>query len=160
VQDIVYSAFYSSAINRLTLAQALDRHYQLNPQFTKWHDYPSELQRQTMKSHDICHVIFGCDTQLVGEFRVELWTFFGVNLTLKEYTKLVSNSEINKEPFEIARRIGVFKVLRVMLLNFWRVPSIWVQSVRLKEKWPVLETDSLMDKSIGELRKKYGIRVK
>ncbi|MEQ9306394.1 MAG: hypothetical protein RJQ14_20955, partial [Marinoscillum sp.] len=32
------------------------------------------------KSHDIAHVLFGCDISLFGEGAVKIWTIFGTTL--------------------------------------------------------------------------------
>lgn len=151
--------FYTSAINNLTLQEALQNHYQINPQFTKWSDYPTKLLQDTMKSHDIMHVIFGCDTSLAGEFRVELLTFFCSNLSFKRYLELVGNSEINKEPFEIIRKIGFRKVLWVIISRLWYIPYCMYISFKMSKKWPVIETESLMNLTIGELRNNYNIKI-
>jgi|LakMenEpi03Aug12_release.lakeMendotaPanAssembly.Ray.scaffolds.fasta_scaffold28270_5 ubiquinone biosynthesis protein Coq4 len=152
--------FYTSAINSLTLESALEQHYELNPIFTRWNDYTTQLQQETMKSHDIMHIVFGCDTSLKGEFRVEITTFFCVNLTLKEYYAMVSNNEISKEPFDILKKLGFWKVFSTMTLHIWYIPYCLYLSLRMKKKWPVLETEAFMQRTIGELREEYGIIVK
>lgn len=157
--QIPYDEFYSDKINHLTLQEALDVHYELNPQFTQWDKYPTKLQQETMKSHDIMHVVFECNTTLVGEFRVELMTLFCVNLSLKEYQKMVSNNEINKEPFEIVKKLGVWKVASVMLLHMWYIPYCWYRGFKMKKKWPILETDGLLNIKIGQIRDEYGIKL-
>lgn len=156
-QKLSYSDFYSNKSISMTLEEALHYHYHLNPQFTHWDKYLTPLQQQTMKGHDCMHIVFQCDTSLSGEFRVELFTLFCVNLSFVEYMKMVSNSEINKEPFEIVIKIGVFKVLSVILLHLWYIPYIWYKSIRMKKKFPVLAVDQLMHKTIGEIRNDYGI---
>jgi ubiquinone biosynthesis protein Coq4 len=159
MQQFTFDEFYTDKINDLTLGEALEMHYQLNPQFTRWDKYPTKLQQETMKSHDIMHVVFGCDTDLPGEFRVELLTFFCVNLSFDQYVKMASNNEINKEPFEIVKRIGYLKVFWVMLIHIWYIPYSWYRGFKMKKKWPVLETDGLLDKKLGDLRQEYGIKL-
>jgi len=155
-----HNTFYTSAINHLTLEKALEEHYNLNPVFTPWNKYPSKIQQDTMKSHDIMHVVFGCSTNLKGEFRVEITTFLCVNLSLKEYSAMVSNNEINKEPFDILKRLGFWRVFSTMFLHLWYIPYCMYISFKMKKKWPVLETEKFMHKTIGELRNEFGIMVK
>lgn len=101
MNDITYNTFYSSAINDISLTKALDIHYEKNPNFRKWNEYKSELMQKTMKAHDIAHVVFGCDTTLSGEFRVELFSFFGVNLTFEEYRKWLQIAKLTKNPLRL-----------------------------------------------------------
>lgn len=158
--DLTFEEFYSSKINNLTLNQALELHYKLNPQFTPWNKYDSELLRLTMKSHDICHVVSGNNTSLKGEFFVELWTLFSTNLTIKKYKEIVGSSEINKEPFEIVKKLGYLKVFRVMLFNSWYIPILWLRTKQMKKKWSTLDYETHMNRTISEIRSEYNIIVK
>jgi phosphatidylglycerophosphatase A len=73
---------------------------------------------------------------------------------------MVSNNEINKEPFDILKRLGFWRVFSTMFLHLWYIPYCLYISFRMKKKWPVLETEKLMHKTIGELRDEFGIMVK
>lgn len=65
----------------ITLRQGLEIFYE---------EYKSNLSHQKegipnevksfFKSHDIAHVIFGCDISLLGEGSVKIWTIFGTTL--------------------------------------------------------------------------------
>jgi hypothetical protein len=157
--EITYQNFYTKDINKLTLSDALELHYKLNPQFTRWNKYEDELLQKTMKSHDVCHVVFGCNTSLLGEFRVELFTAFGTNLSDSEYRKLVSNPKILGEPLDIVKRIGYFKVFTLMLLNWYELFRIPYISSKMKKKWAIFFEDNYMNKTIGEIREEFGFRL-
>ena len=156
---LTFKEFYSPKIDHLTLQEALDFHYKLNPQFTPWDKYGSKLQQLTMKSHDICHIISGNDTTLKGEFFVELWTLFSTNLTMQKYKEVIGRSEINKEPFEIIKNLGYFRVFRVMLFNAWYLPILWLQTRQMTKNWPTLDCEMYMLKTVGTIRKEYNIIV-
>jgi hypothetical protein len=158
-QDFTFQDFYTHKIDDLTLGEALKMHYQLNPQFTPWQNYPQGIEQETMKSHDICHVIFGCDTGLLGEFRVELWSAFGTNLGAIGYQKIASNKKVLKEPLEIVRKIGYFKVFRLMLTHFIEVFRIPYLSRKMKKKWPCFEEEPYMLQTVGQIRKEFGIQI-
>jgi len=154
-----FKDFYSERINHLLLPEALEIHYGLNPQFTKWPDYESKVQQDTMKSHDLAHIVFGCSTTLKGEMSVELWTLFANDLGFKKYMEIAQNSEINKEPFEIIKNIGYLKVLWVFTTNLWQIPYIFYLSTRMTKRWSFLNEEKYMQKTIGELRKELNIRL-
>jgi hypothetical protein len=76
----------------LTLQQALDKYYAKNPDFYQ----PNQLDddsRRVFFAHDVCHIIFGCDTSLVGEAKVEQWTIHSTNFSFKEYVDTVLSTE-------------------------------------------------------------------
>jgi|GEM_PF-3087084 len=152
-----FEDFYSDKINGLTLAEALDFHYGLNPQFTHWMNYPTQIQQDTMKAHDLAHIVFGCNTTLKGEMSVELWTLLANDLGFKKYMEIVKNSEINKEPFEIIKNIGYLKVLWVLVTNLWRIPYIWYLTTKMTQKWSFMNEEKYLDSCIGEIRKKFNI---
>ena len=157
--QISFQNFYTASINHLTLAEALELHYKLNLQFTKWFDYEDELLQKTMKSHDVCHIVFGCNTALLGEFRVELFTAFGTNLSGSEYRKLVSNPKVLGEPLDIAKRIGYLKVLKLMLFNSFELVRIPYLCSKMNRKWPVFSEDEFMNQTVGEIRENFGFRL-
>jgi hypothetical protein len=156
-ENFTYTDFYSEKINQLNLEKALEIHYKLNPQFTPWHEYPIGIEQETMKSHDICHVLFGCDTGLLGEFRVELWSAFGTNLGTIGYSKIASNKKVLNEPLEIVRKIGYFKVFKLMITNFIEVFRIPYLSNKMKKKWVCFTEESYMQKTVGEIREEFGM---
>lgn len=141
----------------MDLESALARHYELNPQFTPWYGYPAGIEQEAMKAHDICHIIFGCDTSLLGEFRVELWSAFGTNLGTIGYSKIASNKKVLKEPLEIVRKIGYFKVLWLMLTHIFEVIRIPYLSRKMKKKWVCFSEEQYLKKTIGEIREEFGV---
>ncbi|MGL4759338.1 MAG: hypothetical protein ACRCXZ_08435 [Patescibacteria group bacterium] len=157
LEKYTYENFYSKKISNLTVGEALELHYSLNSQFTRWNEYQSDLLKITMKSHDIMDVVFACDTTLKGEMKVELLTFFCKDISYKEYLELVSNSEINQEPFEILKRIGYFKVFWVLISHLWYIPYSYYVGIKMKKKWPILSFKNKMHSKIGDLREEYGI---
>lgn len=39
---------------------------------------------KTFIDHDLTHVIFGCDTSLIGEVLLKPWILFGCNISMAE----------------------------------------------------------------------------
>lgn len=157
--NISYPDFYSAKINNLNLDEALQIHYQINPQFTPWYEYEKGILQETMKAHDICHILFGVDTSLLGEFRVELWSIFGTNLGVVGYQKITSNKKVLAEPLEIARKIGYLKVLRLMFINFIEVFRIPYLSSKMSKKWVCFQEEKYMQTTVGEIRKEFGVKL-
>jgi ubiquinone biosynthesis protein Coq4 len=72
-----YDSLYTQESENLTLKEALDEHYRVNPTFTRYDEFEREKSQILMRAHDMSHVIFGCDTHLLGEMRVQTWVSYG-----------------------------------------------------------------------------------
>jgi hypothetical protein len=155
MNHISYDALYSSTANHLTLQEALDIHYALNPQFTQWYKYNSEVAQKLVKAHDISHLVFGCDTGLLGEMRVQLWAKFAVQRfgwrdTLK-YARDKESKVLLKNP------VGYRRMLIFFIQNFAQVKLVRYQAAKMVKKWRYFEEESYLDITLGEIRSAYGI---
>jgi ubiquinone biosynthesis protein Coq4 len=149
--------FYSEKSNDLTLADALHLHYALNPQFTIWSDYKSERAKQLVKAHDITHILFGCDTSLLGEMRVQLWAKFGVKkFGLREsflYAKDKEARVLLKNP------VGYLAMLKFFLQHLDEVGAVRAESKKMSQKWTYFEEDAYMTSKIGDIRRRFNISI-
>ncbi|MEM7161193.1 MAG: hypothetical protein AAF487_02020, partial [Bacteroidota bacterium] len=65
----------------MTLGEALEEFYRDNEVHLSHNSADlSDEVRSFFKSHDIAHVIFGCNISLFGEGAVKIWTIFGTSL--------------------------------------------------------------------------------
>lgn len=158
LNQFTYQEFYSQKIDRLTLQQALDVHYQLNPQFTPWHKYSTPQARNLIKSHDISHVIFGCDTSYGGEYTVQTWVKFGANLN-------IAKSEIfryvfNKDLIQIVLPPKLFSYSLTHILEFRKIKKLVKNQAKLMtKKWDYFQEEKYLNKTVGEIRLEYGIHL-
>jgi ubiquinone biosynthesis protein Coq4 len=159
LNPITYSLedFYAEKVNNLTLAKALEIHYSLNPQFTYWNKYNSDIAKKLVKAHDIAHIVFGCDTTLLGEMRVQLWTKFGVkSFSLKETLKYARDKESR---VLIMNPIGYYAMLIFFIKHLSEAGKVKKQAKIFYKKWEYFEEDKYMDKTISEIRKEYNITI-
>jgi hypothetical protein len=155
-QTFTYDQLYSEEINSLTLAQALELHYNLNPQFTRFDHYDSIIARNIIKAHDISHVIFGCDTSMLGEakvqFRVNKGVEFGLDLKDKIRTLL------DKDARSLLLPTGLFGFL---FGHFGEIMALSKEannkSRLMSKKWVYFKEDQYMDTTIGDIRAEYSI---
>lgn len=153
--QVAYDALYTAAADHLTLQEALDIHYALNPQFTHWHKYHSEVAQKLVKAHDISHLVFGCDTQLLGEMQVQLWAKFAVQKfgwrdTLK-YARDKESKVLLKNP------VGYRRMLLFFIQNFSQVKKIKHQAANMLKPWRYFEEDQYLSTPLGDIRAAYGI---
>ena len=141
----------------MTLQDALRKHYLLNPQFTPWSDYNSENAKKLVRAHDISHLIFGCDTSLLGEMRVQLWAKFAVQkFSFKESLAYARDKEAKvllKNP------VGYLAMFIFFLKHFGEIGRVRRQSQLMPAKWVYFEEDAYMTSPVGAIRKQFGVVV-
>lgn len=149
--------FYTHVVNKLTLEESLHQHYLLNPQFTVWNKYKSETAQKLVRAHDISHIIFGCDTSLLGEMRVQLWAKFGVqSFGLKESWRYAQDKEAKvllKNP------VGYRAMFTFFLRNFDEVFKVRSKAKSMTKRWVYFNEHAYMAMTVHDIRKQFGIQV-
>jgi hypothetical protein len=147
--------FYLKTIEALPLSEALHQHYVLNPQFTVWSDYTSPIAQKLVKAHDISHLVFGCDTSLMGEMRVQIWAHYAVKkFGIRESLKYANDKEAKvllKNP------VGYWAMFVFFIKNFNQIKKVRSQAKRMNKPWVYFEESSYMEMNIKEIRKQFGI---
>ena len=143
----------------LLLSEGLNEYYSTNPQEIKeFADRFGEL----LINHDITHVVFGLGTSVEEESLLDTWTIRGTNITWKQIFQYSINPELRNLTKIIVKDNGgwknIFKVIIKCIplkfkIHFNRIP-------KMKKKWPFSNvTNNMMNTSISDLRKEYGIRI-
>jgi hypothetical protein len=155
LNSLSYAELYTSKADQLTLGNALELHYQFNPQFTRWDLYRSSEAKDLIKAHDISHVIFGCNTGLLGELQVQIWSKFAIaplSLTDKiRYGRDKESRVLLKNP------IGYRKMIVFFIRNFGEVKRIRARCSAMRKKWPYLNGEEYFSTKLGEIRSDFGI---
>ena len=151
------STFYIHTVNELLLSEALRQHYVLNPQFTVWNGYKSDIAQKLVRAHDISHLVFGCDTSLLGEMRVQLWAKFGVqSFGFKESLSYAKDKEAKvllKNP------VGYWSMLVFFLRHFSEVFQVRRQAKFMLRRWVYFNENTYMQMTVRDIRQQFGIRV-
>ena len=149
--------FYTTELEALTLEDGLRKHYLLNPQFTHWNDYKSDNAKKLVKAHDISHLVFGCDTSLLGEMRVQLWAKFAVQkFSFKETLAYARDKEAKvllKNP------VGYLAMFTFFFKHVSEIVKVRQHSQMMTEKWVYFDEDAYMKLPVGDIRKGFGIVV-
>jgi len=106
-------------------------------------------------SHDIAHILFGCDISLHGEGTVKLWTIYGTPLGfwnhIKAYNK--ANAYALPKPYNFMHVANnIFKLLFAILVVIYRAMS-------MTKRWPWHKFEPYLDVSISEIRKEFNIKI-
>ena len=105
--------------------------------------------------HDIAHVIFDCDTSIVGEGKVKLWTIFGT--TLGFWNHLRQYSEANA--FDLFRQFSPGHVLSNLLRLLSLIPKTILRAKAMSKRWGWSDYEPYMDKQLKEIRKEFNIEI-
>ena len=147
-----HADFYSLKINDLTLAQALTIHYQINPQLMTWYDVKVSVLQKMMKSHDISHIIYGCNTTLLGEMQVQFWNNFGskVPKNPKDFITAISD----KQSRDLLNPSELVSFFLTHLSEIWKVRKL---SKLMSKKWVFFDEERYMNTTIGDIRHEFNI---
>ena len=147
-----HANFYSRAIDNLTLAQAFKIHYEINPQLTQWDCVTSPLLRKMIRSHDLSHIIYGCDTSMLGEMQVQFWTSFGskVPKNPKDFITAITD----KQSREILSPTGLVPFFLTHLSEIFKIRKL---AKLMSKKWVFFDEDRYMNTTIGDIRQEFNI---
>ena len=141
----------------MTLQEGLRKHYLLNPRFTPWDNYKGENAKKLVKAHDISHLVFGCDTSLLGEMRVQLWAKFAVQkFSFKESLTYARDKEAKvllKNP------VGYLAMFVFFVKHFSEIARVRRQAKLMPAKWVYFNEDAYMTMSVSDIRRRFGIIV-
>ncbi len=144
---------------KLTLREGLDELYRHNPEV----ESVSNVNGKIFTDHDLTHVIFGCDTSIIGELMLKPWILLGCNISMAELKEYAGNPEVQKLNKEGEALLGG-KFLTTVKIVFYYLPQffwIWFTHVRkMSRKWPHSTlTNEMMNTRICDLRADYNISV-
>jgi ubiquinone biosynthesis protein Coq4 len=139
-----------------TLKQGLEKFYKEHKSHLNHNKegIPSEV-KSFFKSHDIAHVLFGCDVSLFGEGSVKLWTIFGT--TLGFWNHIRGYKEANA--FELSRNFSLPHFVSNIFKLLLSAPVLIIRARSMYKPWPWSEFESYLDTSISEIRKEFNIHI-
>ncbi|MCZ6783045.1 MAG: hypothetical protein O7G30_07010 [Proteobacteria bacterium] len=114
----------------------------------------SPAAREFFRCHDAAHVVFGCDTTLLNEAMVKMWSFFGTTRGLG----LVREYRL-PESQEIYEQLEWGSIGRTALRSVTVVPRVMARCLRMHKRWPWPDFETYRPLALRELRREYGIQV-
>jgi len=107
------------------------------------------------KSHDIAHILFGCDISLFGEGSVKIWTIFGT--TLGFWKHITGYKAANA--FQLSKSFTFRHVVANIFKFLISIPILIIRAKRMYKPWPWANFESHLDSPISEIRKEFNIKV-
>jgi hypothetical protein len=145
---------YMDPDTRMTLRQGLAEYFRQSGGLMEPSELPADLGLG-LRSHDVAHVVFGCDTTLLGEVVLVRWSLFGITGSIRPYLIGLRRRETR----------GLFRAALAAFrpAMFWRMVKFAtmavVRSLRMRERWPFEDYAQYLDQPLCELRERFGIRV-
>lgn len=107
------------------------------------------------RQHDAGHVVFGCDTSLRGETLIDTWTVVGTTAGVRGYLRYFRYPQVN----QIFADVGYARIALESLRCLPDVLRVLVRSRRLSHRWPWAGYEQYLDRPLGEIRRRFNIRV-
>jgi len=145
-----------TAANSITLRQGLEKFHTENKAYLS-HDKEgiTAEAKSFFKSHDIAHVLFGCDITLFGEGSVKLWTIFGTTLGFWNHIKGYSAAGA----YEISKDFGFGHAFRNTFKFLFFIPTLIIRAKKMHKPWPWAGFEAYLDMPIDSVRKEFNIQV-
>ena len=140
----------------ITLQEGLEKFYE-NYQQGLSHttsDLPKDV-KDFFKSHDIAHVLFGCDISLFGEGSVKIWTIYGT--TLGFWNHILEYRKANA--FELYKKLPLRDSVKDLFKLIVSTPVLIIRARRMNKPWPWKDFKDYLDKPISEIRREFNIKV-
>ena len=147
---------YREQDSRQTLAEALAEYYAANEGIIA---RPADLPPDSaalFKNHDMCHVIFGLDTTLADEAMSDTRTMLSCDVGAAKYALYLG---ADPQAQKILKEVGLAGFLLGTVKAVPRICRAAVEAFRMKKKWPWEPPASYQSRTLGELRREFGIRV-
>ncbi len=138
----------------LTLRQGLDRYASVNQGVLSTREV-SEEAAQFFRCHDVAHVVFACDTTLVGEGTVKIWTIFGTTLGFWKHLRGYSEADAFSLFRQYSRRHLAQHIGRLLT----SLPSTIMRARGMTTRWPWSEYEPYLDVTLADIRAEFGIEV-
>lgn len=136
-----------------TLAQGLAEYHAAYPGLARGSNLSAEAQA-FFRSHDVVHVVFGCDISLDDELVVKLCSLFGTTGGLG-----VLKGYRTHESLDIYRQLKVRDVLVSIVHSVWLLPLTLARVLRQRARWTWDGFDTQLDRPLADIRTAFGIRV-
>jgi hypothetical protein len=143
-----------------TLQEGLAEYYALNPHVTSPATQQQEFAK-VLQSHDIGHVIYGCDTGMYDELKLLPLFWWTSECTFRIYLQMKNSPAVDVMYADMIKEKGVLwlygAVLRVLPTLIPALIPIWFKTRNRKKLLPFLEFEPLLDRTLLDIRQEYDL---
>ncbi len=117
-------------------------------------ELPSRAAR-FFRAHDICHVVFGCDTSVPQEAMADTWSVFGTSLGFGTYLDYLRLPQANN----IFRQVGYGRTAWETLRVSPRLVQVMIRARQMTRPWPFWDNNQYLDVPLKKIREEFNIRL-
>ena len=107
------------------------------------------------RSHDIAHVLFGCDITLYGEGAVKIWTIFGTTLGFWNHIRRYQDANA----FELSKDFTILHVVKNIFKFLIAIPKIIFRAKQMSKLWNWIGFEQYLDVPISKIREEFNIKI-
>ena len=110
---------------------------------------------QFFHAHDLCHVVFGCDTSIPHEVMADTWSMFGTSVRFREYLDYLKLPQAKN----VFQDIGYGRTAWESMRALPRLVKVVLQVRRMKQPRPFWDNGQYLDGSLRGIRTEFNIRL-
>lgn len=153
---------YTDRNSTQTLRQGLEEYYTVNPNVTDPRKLPPDFAK-ILLAHDVSHIVYGCDTGMDDELKILPLTWWTSNYKFRDHLRTLKDPNISpaiKVMYDdLVKEHGVMwlyaSILFVLPQLLPELISMWRQSRQRQRLVPFLDFESLLDRSLLEIRQEF-----
>lgn len=153
-------ALYMDKQSTQTLREGLAEYYALNPHITDPATQPSAFGH-ILRSHDVGHVIYGCDTGMHDELKILPLFWWTSECTFRTYLRMKNSPAVDVMYEDMIQKKGVLwlygAVLRVLPGVILDLVSNWFKTRNRQKLLPFLEYEPLLDRALLDIREEFDL---
>lgn len=136
----------------ITLRAALEDFTERNQKYFTSRDVSPEAQ-EFFRCHDTAHVVFGCNTTIVGEGTVKIWSIFGTTLGFWKHVRGYAEADA----FSLFRQYSWAHVAKSIARLVVTIPrAIW-RARQMAKPWPWASHDDYLDQPLAAIQSEFNI---
>lgn len=153
--DAASAPAYRRANSKQTLREALDEFHRDASEPLMREGELEDRQRDGLRAHDAAHVVFGCDTSVVGEIVLARWSIFGSSGVLPLYMDGLRRRQTRALAVQAIRKLRPLSIALGIRDGF---RAAW-RAFQMTRRWPILGYAEHLDQPLDELRREFNIRI-
>jgi hypothetical protein len=143
-----------------TLQEGLAEYYAFNPHVTSPATQQPEFAK-VLQSHDIGHVVYGCDTGMYDELKLLPLFWWTSECTFRIYLQMKNSPAVDVMYADMIKEKGVLwlygAVLRVLPTLIPALIPIWCKTRNRQKLLPFLVFEPLLDRTLLDIRQEYDL---
>jgi hypothetical protein len=143
-----------------TLQEGLAEYYALNPHVTSPATQQPEFAK-VLQSHDIGHVVYGCDTGMYDELKLLPLFWWTSECTFRIYLQMKNSPAVDVMYADMIKEKGVLwlygAVLQVLPTLIPALIPIWFKTRNRQKLLPFLEFEPLLNRTLLDIRQEYDL---